>query len=100
MPICHHFVIVEAKNTIALRFQKAFTPLVALDLSGFEMLAAIDLYNQNSVVTYEVDNERSDRHLASKVRALQSTRTDGVPNDPFRVGQISAQRARAIALSL
>jgi hypothetical protein len=98
LPVCYHIVIAEPQHEVALRSEVCIALCVALDALGFVVLSAINLDDESCRMTHEIDNERANRCLTPKARAVHPMCADCVPDDPFGVGQIAAEPARAGAL--
>ena len=84
-------MIIEAEHAIPLGGEKGIASRVALLMLRFEMLGAIDLYDQPRAVTDKVNNERTNRILPPKACAMEPVGTHGIPDDPLGIGQIPAQ---------
>jgi hypothetical protein len=72
LPVGHDVIVVEAQNTKTFAGEKDITARVALLLLGFEMLAAIDFYDEVCSMTHEVHDVWANGRLAAKTGALQS----------------------------
>jgi hypothetical protein len=62
------------------------------------VLAAIDLDNQSLLLTDEIDDERTDRHLPSKAQTDETMSTKHEPQETFGIRHVSAQSLCASAM--
>jgi hypothetical protein len=85
-------MIVDSQHAISSGSKKRVTSRVALLMLSFEMLRAIDLYDQPRIVTDKVDNEGANWNLSPKTRTIQPVGAHRVPDDSLSVRQISPQR--------
>jgi hypothetical protein len=60
------------------------------------MLSAVDLDSEPERGTIEIESERPDRVLPSKVQAIHLAAPKNVPKLTLRVGHVFAQATRAI----
>jgi hypothetical protein len=63
------------------------------------MLSAVDFNDQQTIVTAEINNEPSDRHLAAETQAVQPMRTQCGPQVRFSVRHLTAEIFCAAALN-
>ena len=76
------------------------TPLIVVDSFGLQMLRAVELDDEFSRETNEVDDIGTDRGLAAEFVAAEFLGTKKVPEAFFGVGGIVAKCAGEVALSL
>ena len=82
-------MVVEPKHAIAAVGKKRVASLVTPLVLSLEMLRTVDLNNQSSAMTDEIDDEWTDRILPPKAHAIEPMSAHAVPDDPLGVGQIS-----------
>jgi len=88
-------VIPKAKNPITLRIE----PSIALNVPCvLGMLPTIDLDNETSFVTDEVDDEAADQRLAPETQAIEAMRSQRGPKTVLGIRHAAAQRLGASAL--
>ena len=95
IPIAQDIRTPETENAVAFRLE----PSITLDITfALGMLSAIDFDDQTSVMTNEIDNEASDRSLASKSQSVQPMSAQRRPKTLLSVGHFAPQRLGACAL--
>jgi len=62
------------------------------------MLPAIDLDNQSMLLRNEIDDERTDWHLAPEARPRQAVSTEHEPQEALGIRHLSAQSLCAPAM--
>jgi hypothetical protein len=77
------FVVPEAQNAISLGREQCSTPRIAVALD--RMLTAVELDDQATLGTAEVDDERPDRMLTPDLDAHESPITQTRPQATLRV---------------
>jgi hypothetical protein len=62
------------------------------------VLPPIDIDNQSTLLTYEIDDEWPDRHLPSKAQTDETMSTKHEPQEAFGIRHVSAQSLCASAM--
>ena len=88
--VANHFIIPESQDPIAFGFDFGCTARIA----NAVVLPAIDLYYHSVPMTDEISDVMADRNLASEACPLEVL-LERAPHDPFRIGHITTQLARA-----
>ncbi len=82
-------MIVESKNSKALRRKKRIAARISFDARIVKMLTAIDLNNETGGVADEVRNVRSNWCLPPKACIVQTVRTQRIPDDLLGIRRIT-----------
>jgi hypothetical protein len=97
-PVAEHFRVPEPKNAVTFRAQPLVPLLITHRLD--RVLPAIDFDNQSMLLTYEVDDERTDRYLPSKTQPGETMSTEHEPQEALGIRHLSAQSLCAPAMKL
>lgn len=81
----------EPKDTIAFCFQSSLPPHVAASLFVFVVMTAVEFDDEACGWTKEIDDIRTDRSLASEMRALQRKLFQRTPQDTLMRCRIAAE---------
>jgi hypothetical protein len=79
-------VVVEAKDAKSLCSKKRVASLITRFMSGFEVLAAIDLDDQLRGVRNEIHNVGTNWRLTAKACTVQPVRAHAVPDHTLCLG--------------
>jgi hypothetical protein len=90
--IAQHIGIPESKNAIPLRLKPTIAFGVAKVLG---VLPTIDFDDQTPLVANEVDDETSDRNLATEAQPGLPVRAQRGPETKLGIGHAASQRLRA-----
>ena len=83
--------IPEAEDTIAFCFEPPLAPQVAASLIVFVVMTAVEFDDEVCGRTKEIDDVRTDRSLASEMRALQRKLFQRTPQDTLMRRRIAAE---------
>jgi hypothetical protein len=64
------------------------------------VLPAVDFDDQSVLLTYEIDDERSDWRLPPKAQAGETMPTEHEPQEALGIRRLFAQSLRALAMKL
>ncbi len=81
-----HVGVPKPKNSIALRVQPSLAQPIASSFSVIGVLTPVKLDDEAVFVTRKVDNERTNRDLATKAQSIETMGTQLDPKDAFSIG--------------
>jgi hypothetical protein len=80
--------IPESKDAIALRVQPSLSHLIMPSFPIRGVLTSVKLDDESVFLTHEVDNECSDRNLATKTQSIEAMGAQLGPKDAFSVSHL------------
>jgi hypothetical protein len=86
LPVCHHIVIVEAKNAVAFDREKRITACIPHHLLFFKMLSTIKFNDQICCMTDKICDVGANWSLPAEARIVQSMSAQRSPNEFLCIG--------------
>jgi hypothetical protein len=80
-----HIGVPKPKNSIALRIQPSLAHLIMPSFRIIGVLTSVKLDDETVLVAHKVDDERTDRSLATKAQSIEAVGTKLCPKDAFSV---------------